>query len=85
MGVGSMAEALRAEGAPAGTPLAMPAPQRRARGAPRALHAPRRYRVRENASGLALICVEAPTLSVHIERGACVRASAARGAPPGTS
>ena len=50
----------------------------------RALHPAQRYQIREEAGARALVCVEAPTLAVRIERGRCVRASEARHAPPGT-
>jgi len=43
-----------------------------------------RYRVREDPDGRVLVCSEAPTLRVRIERGLSVTAAAARGAPPGT-
>jgi hypothetical protein len=43
-----------------------------------------RYRIREDPEGRVLVCSEAPTLRVRIERGVAVTAAAARGAPPGT-
>jgi hypothetical protein len=43
-----------------------------------------RYRVREDPDGRVLVCAEAPTLRVRIERGLSVTAAAARSAPPGT-
>jgi membrane protease YdiL (CAAX protease family) len=50
----------------------------------RALHPAQRYQVREEAGARTLVCVEAPTLAVRIERGRAVRASEAHHAPPGT-
>lgn len=44
---------------------------------------PDRYRVREQ-DGSVLVCLEAPTLLVRLERGLSVSASAARAAEPGT-
>jgi hypothetical protein len=43
-----------------------------------------RYRIREDPDGRVLVCSEAPTLRVRIERGASVTAAVARSAPPGT-
>jgi hypothetical protein len=43
-----------------------------------------RYRIREDPEGRVLVCSEAPTLRVRIERGASVTAAAARSALPGT-
>ncbi len=43
-----------------------------------------RYRTRRLGRERVLVCLEAPTLSVRIEPEACVSASAARNAPPGT-
>jgi hypothetical protein len=43
-----------------------------------------RYRIREDPDGRVLVCSEAPTLRVRIERGVAVTAAAARGASPGT-
>jgi hypothetical protein len=43
-----------------------------------------RYRIREDPDGRVLVCSEAPTLRVRIERGVSVTAAAARSAPPGT-
>jgi hypothetical protein len=43
-----------------------------------------RYRVRDDPDGRVLVCAEAPTLRVRIERGLSVTAAAARSAPPGT-
>ena len=50
----------------------------------RALPPARRYRIREENGVRTLACVEAPTVSVRVERGLCVRASEARHAAPGT-
>jgi len=44
---------------------------------------PRRYRIREDAEGRVLVCPEAPTLRVRLERGLTLSASAARSHPPG--
>ncbi len=52
--------------------------------APEARPASSRYRVREDPDGRVLICSEAPTLRVRIERGSSVTAAAARSAPAGT-
>jgi membrane protease YdiL (CAAX protease family) len=43
-----------------------------------------RYRIRDDPDGRVLVCSEAPTLRVRIERGASVTAAAAHSAPPGT-
>jgi hypothetical protein len=43
-----------------------------------------RYRVRRVGRERVLVCLEAPTVQVRIEPGACVSAAAARGAPAGT-
>jgi hypothetical protein len=43
-----------------------------------------RYRIREDPDGRVLVCSEAPTLRVRIERAVTTTAAAARGAPPGT-
>src|SRR5262245_66143048 len=43
-----------------------------------------RYRIRDDPEGRVLVCSEAPTLRVRIERGVSVTAAAARGAAPGT-
>jgi hypothetical protein len=84
-GADSAVEALlRAPGAQARAQLLALSPQRRGRAALRALRPAQRYSLREDARGRALVCVEAPTLEVRIERGRCVRASEARHAPPGT-
>jgi len=53
-------------------------------GAPEARPSPARYRVREDPDGRVLVCTEAPTLRVRIDRGTSVTATAARGAPAGT-
>jgi hypothetical protein len=49
-----------------------------------AVRGPGRYRIREDPDGRVLVCSEAPTLRVRIERGLSVTAAAARNAPPGT-
>ena len=55
---------------------------------PVGVHDPRpassRYRVREDPDGRVLVCSEAPTLRVRIDRGSSVTAAAARSAPAGT-
>ncbi|MFI5215857.1 MAG: type II CAAX prenyl endopeptidase Rce1 family protein [Candidatus Limnocylindria bacterium] len=85
MGFDSVVRArLRAPNAEARAPFAAQAPQPLARAAVRALHPAQRYQIREEAGARRLVCVEAPTLCVRIERGRCVRASEARHAPPGT-
>ncbi|HZO10256.1 MAG TPA: CPBP family glutamic-type intramembrane protease [Myxococcota bacterium] len=43
-----------------------------------------RYRIRDDPEGRVLVCSEAPTLRVRIERGVAVTAAAARSAPGGT-
>ncbi len=53
-------------------------------GPPEPRHGSARYRIREDPDGRVLVCSEAPTLRVRIERGVAVTAAAARGAPPGT-
>jgi hypothetical protein len=45
---------------------------------------PDRYRVRKDAHGGVLTCVEAPTVAVRIKFGSCVTAAGARGAAPGS-
>lgn len=52
--------------------------------APEARPASSRYRIREDPDGRVLVCSEAPTLRVRIERGSSVTAAAARSAPAGT-
>ena len=85
MGIDSLVQArLRAPRAQAWAPLAAPAAKPLARAAVRALHPAHRYQIREDAGAKTLVCVEAPTLAVRIERGRCVRASEARHAAPGT-
>ena len=86
MGFDSVVRArLRAPAAPVGPALAAPAsPPQRAPATVRALLPAHRYQIREKAGGRTLVCVEAPTLAVRIERGRCVRASEARHAAPGT-
>ncbi len=53
-------------------------------GAPEPRPASSRYRVREDPDGRVLVCSEAPTLRLRIERGSSVTAAAARSAAPGT-
>jgi membrane protease YdiL (CAAX protease family) len=48
------------------------------------LRRPDRYRVRDEGGERVLLCVEAPTLRVRLQRGAAVPEAAARGAEPGT-
>jgi len=85
MGFDSVVQArLRAPRAQAWTAVASQAPMQLARASVRALHPAQRYQIREDAGARTLVCVEAPTLAVRIERGRCVRASEARHAPPGT-
>src|SRR5262245_337797 len=43
-----------------------------------------RYRVRRLGRERVLVCLEAPTIQVHIEPGVCVSSTAARNAAPGT-
>ena len=58
---------------------------RTGRAAPEALAAAAgRYRVRRLGRERVLVCLEAPTLQVRIEPGACVSATAARSAAAGT-
>lgn len=45
---------------------------------------PERYAIREQEKGRVLVCVEAPTLEVRVERGSSVNAAAARKSPPGS-
>ena len=45
---------------------------------------PERYRVRSDAGGALLTCVEAPTVRVRIRQGHAVTAAAARAAAPGS-
>jgi hypothetical protein len=80
MGAERLAEA-RLRPAPLPARVAFAASRRTPAAAPRAA---RRYQIREDARGRALVCLEAPTLSVRIERGACLGAAEARHAPPGT-
>jgi hypothetical protein len=75
---------LRAPGVQARAQLAALGPMRRERGTLRALRPAQRYQIRDEAGARALVCVEAPTVRVRIERGRCVRASEARHAPSGT-
>lgn len=77
---------LRAPGVQARAQLTALAPQGQGRGraALRALRPAQRYQIREEAGARALVCLEAPTIRVRIERGRCARASEARHAPPGT-
>jgi membrane protease YdiL (CAAX protease family) len=74
----------RAPGASARAWNAAPGQAPRARAAVRALPRTRRYQILEEAGLRRLVCLEAPTVVVRIERGRCVRASEARHAPPGT-
>ncbi len=85
MGFDSVVRArLRAPGAQARAPLGAQGPKPLARASVRALHPAQRYQIREEAGARTLVCVEAPTLVVRIERGRCVRASEARHSAPGT-
>jgi hypothetical protein len=43
-----------------------------------------RYRTRRSGRERVLVCLEAPTVAVHIDLGACTSAAAARNAPQGT-
>src|SRR5712691_2669541 len=43
-----------------------------------------RYRIKRDARGAVLTCVEAPTVTVRIQHGLCVTATAARGAAAGS-
>jgi hypothetical protein len=43
-----------------------------------------RYRTRRSGRERVLVCLEAPTVEVRIDLGACTSAAAARSAPPGT-
>jgi membrane protease YdiL (CAAX protease family) len=54
------------------------------RGEPATHIAPSRYKVREDADGKVLVCTEAPTVRVCIQRGQAVTAAAARSAPSGS-
>jgi len=74
---------LRAPGAPPRLPVASLA-TRRERAPVRALRSTQRYQIRVGPHERTLVCVEAPTLRVRIDRELCVRASEARRAPPGT-
>jgi membrane protease YdiL (CAAX protease family) len=85
MGIDSLVQArLRSPRAQTWPQLGEPAPKPRAPAAVRALRPAQRYQIREEAGARTLVCVEAPTLAVSIERGRCVRASEAHHAPPGT-
>jgi membrane protease YdiL (CAAX protease family) len=86
MGFDTAAPALwrAAPGAAARAQVTTLDPQRRARGAHRDVQPAWRYRIRSDERGRVLVCVEAPTLAVRVERGVCVSASDARHAPPGT-
>ena len=75
---------LRAPGAQSRSQLGAPAAKQRSHAPVRALHPAQRYQIRGGAGGRTLVCVEAPTVAVQIERNRCVRASEARHAPPGT-
>ena len=85
MEIGSRVQTwIRAPGAQARAPLPAPTPIRREHTALSTLAAARRYRIHENGGTRTLVCAEAPTLRVQIERGRCARASEARHAAPGT-
>jgi hypothetical protein len=85
VGTDSSVEALlRAPGIQARAQLAALGPQRRERGTLHALRPAQRYQIRDEAGARVLVCVEAPSVRVQIERGRCVRASEARHAPSGT-
>src|SRR2546426_9870156 len=43
-----------------------------------------RYRIKQDARGAVLTCVEAPTVTVRIQHGFCVTATAARSAAAGS-
>ncbi|MBI4455028.1 MAG: CPBP family intramembrane metalloprotease [Acidobacteria bacterium] len=45
---------------------------------------PERYRIKDDGKGQALTCVEAPTITVRVERGFAVTAAAARNYPQGS-
>src|SRR5437016_6581202 len=45
---------------------------------------PDRYRIKRDDTGAVLTCVEAPTVSVRVQRGLTVTAAAARSAAPGS-
>ena len=45
---------------------------------------PNRYRIRNDGQGMVLTCVEAPTLTVRVERGLAISAKQARKSPAGT-
>src|SRR2546422_3724966 len=53
-------------------------------GAAAELALPDRYRVKRDDTGAVLTCVEAPTVSVRVQRGFTVTAAAARSAAPGS-
>ena len=55
-----------------------------ASGAAAELALPDRYRVKLDDTGAVLTCVEAPTVSVRVQRGLTVTAAAARSAAPGS-
>src|SRR2546428_5199974 len=57
---------------------------RPAGGAAAELALPDRYRVKRDDTGAVLTCVEAPTVSVRVQRGFTVTAAAARSAAPGS-
>lgn len=85
MGFDSVVRArLRAPGAQARAQLAAQAPNQRAPATLHALYPAQRYQIRQESGVRTLVCVEAPTLAVRIERGRSVRASEAHHAPPGT-
>ncbi len=70
--------------APAGWWRVAPGARREAEKLPALAAVAGRYRVRRLGRERVLVCLEAPTLQVRIELGACVSASAARNAPGGT-
>ena len=47
-------------------------------------HLPNRYVINDSSAGRALNCLEAPNISVHVETGSTISASAARRSSPGT-
>src|SRR5262245_12885942 len=81
-------ELAAAGGVPAGPPgwwRAEPGPLREVeRPEAPAAAAVGRYRLRRIGRERVLVCLEAPTVQVRIEPGACASATAARSAPPGT-
>jgi len=45
---------------------------------------PKRYRIRNDGQGMVLTCVEAPTVTIRVERGLAISAKQARKYPAGT-